>query len=152
MGSQRWRIELVEESEGLPVSWRPSGRTEKSHPAPSEIAKMAVVAAFELLTRRGTGPLAWAAFCRQDPIAFLLDTMSDAVNLRAAEGTLLYQNRAAERLGLGRSEETAQEILTNGDRQLDRRCCRFRCGNIEYVLEIIGDGAEPLVACLGSSE
>lgn len=107
---------------------------------PKEIAQAALVAAFKLLACRGSEPLAWTASFRHDPIAFLLDTISDAVNLWGSHGELLYQNRAAQRLGLGRCEETAQEVLTAGGQRLERRCCRFRCGDAEYLLEIIGEG------------
>jgi hypothetical protein len=100
------------------------------------------VAAFELLAQRGTGEQPWAASYRHDPIAFLLDSVSDAVNLWGPAGTLLYRNRASQHLALGRPEETTQEVLTNGERPLERRCCRFRCGEMEYVLEIIGQGSK----------
>jgi hypothetical protein len=142
MGTGRWRIELVEEMNRLPMPWRPAIRRQDIQQDPGEIAKAALVTAFGLLARRGTGPMAWAASFRHDPIAFLLDSTSDAVNLWGTDGDLLYQNRAAERLGLGvgRAVETP-ESLTSGGHPLERRCCRFRCGHAEYLLEIIGKGA-----------
>jgi hypothetical protein len=142
MGTGRWRIEIVEQTDQLPVVWHPSVRTREVRLAPDEMAKTALVSAFQLLAKRGAGPSAWAASFHHDPVAFLLDTSSDAVNLWGSRGELLYRNRAAERLGLGRCEDKAWEVLTAGDRRLERRCCRIRYGNARYLLEIIGEGAD----------
>jgi hypothetical protein len=144
MGTGRWRIQFVEETEHLPVAWHALLRRQETRLAPGEIAKAALVAAFELLACRGSGPLAWAASLQHDPIAFLLDTSSDSITLWGSGGKILYRNRAAERLGLGRCEETAWEVLTDGDRRLERRCCALQFGNARYLLEIIGEGADPV--------
>ncbi|WP_447980165.1 hypothetical protein [Candidatus Nitrospira bockiana] len=126
--------------ESLPVRRRPPARrSQQDPPAGGEIATAALVAAFELPAYRGAGPLPWAASFRHNPIVFLLDTMTDAVNLWGSRGELLYRNRAAEQLGLGRCEETAHDVLLSSGRHLERRCCRFRCGHAEYFLEIIGE-------------
>jgi hypothetical protein len=152
MGTGRWRVQFVEETEQLPMVWHAPLRRQEIRQAPGEIGKAALVAAFQLLACRGTGPLAWAASLRHDPIAFLLDTSSDAITLWGSQGELLYRNRTAERLGLGRCEETAWEVLTAGDRRLERRCCRVRYGNARYVLEIIGEGADPVAMDIGQKE
>ena len=115
MGTGRWRITLVEETEVLPVRRR--------HPAEPGIA--ALVAAAEHLGLRSDGPEGWEAGPGSDPIAFLLDAMADAVNVWAG-GSILYRNRAAERL-----EASA--------RPLTRRSLRFRNGDTEYLLEIISE-------------
>jgi len=93
--------------------------------------------AFQLLTRRGAGMLAWAAPFRDHPIAFLLDSMGDAANLWGAQGELLYQNRAAAALGLGRAEDSPSEDFDTEGRHFERRCLRFRADELEYVLEVI---------------
>ena len=148
MGTARWKakVEAEETVERLPTPGPPHPRNQDIGEAAGEISSAALVAAFTLLASRGIGPLAWTAFFRHDPIAFLLDTTSDAINLWGAKGELLYRNRAAERLKMGRSEETAREVLWPSGRRVERRCCRFRCGQAVYVLEIIGEGAESSVA------
>ena len=148
MATGRWRIEIVEQTDRLPVVWHPSVRLQQIRRAPDETAQTALMSAFQLLANRGAGPSAWMASFRHDPIAFLLDTSSDAVNLWGSKGELLYRNRAAERLGLGQCEDKAWEVVTAGDRRLERRCCRIRYGNARYLLEIIGEGADS-VAMMG---
>jgi hypothetical protein len=49
-------------------------------------------------------------------------------------------------LKMGQSDETAREVLWPSGQRLERRCCRFHCGKAEYVLEIIGQGAESVDA------
>lgn len=118
-----------------------AGREQDIDATLGEVSSAALVAAFRLLARRGNGPLAWTTFFRHDPIAFLLDTTNDAINLWGSKGELLYRNRSAEQLKLGRSDETGREVLWPDGRRCERRCCRFRCGNAEYLIEIIGHGA-----------
>jgi hypothetical protein len=144
MGTGRWRVQFIEEPEQLPVVWHAPMRRPESAPPPGEIAKAVLIVAFQLLAYRGTGPLAWAQFLRHDPIAFLLDTSSDSITLWGPAGEPLYRNRAAERLGLGRYEETAWEVIRAGERRLERRCCRIQHGPTRYMLEIIGEGADPV--------
>lgn len=104
-----------------------------------EQAVFALLSAFELLTHRGNGNAAWASPFRDNALAFLLDSMSDAANLWGPEGALLYRNRAAERLGVGRCDETAAQELTIYGRRFERRAARCRCGNKQYLLEILCD-------------
>ena len=104
-----------------------------------EQAVSALLSAFELLTHRGNGCAAWASPFRDNALAFLLDSMSDATNLWGSEGELLYRNRAAERLGIGRCDDTAVEELTIYGRRFERRTARCRCGGKEFVFEILRD-------------
>ena len=113
MGTGRWRITLVEETEVLPAR-----RVHRTEPG---IA--ALVAAAEHLGRRSDGPEGWEAGPGPDPIAFLLDTMADAVNVWAGP-SIVYRNRAAERL-----EASA--------RTLSRGTLRFGHDGTQYLLEII---------------
>jgi hypothetical protein len=93
--------------------------------------------AFGLLAQRGSGGLPWAAPFRHDPIAFLLDSMGDAVNLWTAGGFLLHRNRAAEALDMGRDEEAPVQVLSVDGRSFERRCMRCHADGIEYMLEMI---------------
>lgn len=139
MGSGRWRIELVEEVDQLPVRWRQRNRRGAVPQDPADLATAALVTAFGLLARRGPGPTAWAASFRHDPIAFLLDSSSDAITLRGMDGQVVYRNRAAEEAGVGPAQ-TAGRLRSEGNGRLERRSCRFRCGQAEYLLEIVGSG------------
>jgi hypothetical protein len=142
MATVQRRVGDTETIERLPTPGHsPAGNAELGETA-GEIGSAALVAAFALLARRGMGPLAWTAFFRHDPIAFLLDTTSDAINLWRSSGELLYRNRAAERLKIGGPEESGREVWWPRGRRFERRCCRFRCGNEEYMVEVIGTGAE----------
>lgn len=102
-----------------------------------EQAVSALLGAFELLTHRGHGSAAWASPFRDNALAFLLDSTSDAINLWSADGELVYHNRTAEQLGIGRCDDTAVEQLTIDGRAFERRTARCRCGGKEYVCEIV---------------
>jgi len=104
-----------------------------------EQAVSALLGAFELLTHRGNGNAAWASPFRDNALAFLLDSISDATNLWSLAGELLYRNRAAEQLGIGRCDDTAAEELTAHGRRFERRATRCHCGGREYVIEILRD-------------
>jgi hypothetical protein len=105
----------------LPVLWLSRGR----HPEPhwlDDRAAGALLAALELVARRGEGPNAWGKPLDEDPIAFLLDAMSDAVQVWA-HGVLVYCNPAARR-------------LEPGAPRVHRRLHFHRTGD-DLVLEII---------------
>src|SRR6266568_8784403 len=85
----------------------------------------AILGAVERVGRRSEGPEAWVASPATDPVAFLLDTVADAVNLWG-QGSLVYRNRAAERLGLASSEFASDESLEAAGTAFRRRCLRFR--------------------------
>lgn len=137
MDPRRWRIELIEEREFLPVRWCPPERSTEPSLSSGEQASAALLGAFHLLTRRGPGHGAWATSFRHDPIAFMLDTTGDAVNLWDAAGQLLYQNRAAADLGVGRSDENPLESFADGGRHFERRCLRCHVRGTDYMLEMI---------------
>jgi hypothetical protein len=63
--------------------------------------------------------------------------MGDATNLWGPEGELLYRNRAAEQLCIGRCDDTAAEELTIHGRRFERRAARCRCEGKEYLLEVL---------------
>ena len=100
---KRYRFVLVEEPEScLPVRYRrrssampgvPSGRYTARDPMG------ALLDAFALLQRRSYGDEAWAPVLSDNPVAFMLDALEDAIFLRDEEsGRLIYSNRAANRL------------------------------------------------------
>ena len=139
MGTGRWRFELVEDADNLPVPWRPPARMpyDELPLDPGSEGALALLAACDLLVRRGVGHESWSTSFRHNPIAFLLDALSDAVNLWAAGGELVYHNLAAERLQLGPPHEAPLEVLPVGEHSVERRCVRFTSGGAEYVLEVI---------------
>ncbi len=102
-----------------------------------DLAAAALLSALEHLCCQGSGPQPWIVSFHHDPIAFLLDAMSDAVNVWSAEGRLVYQNPSSAELGLGRFEDTALVTIVNGEIRYQRRCLKFRVPNAEFLLEII---------------
>jgi len=124
-----WRTQVRTETESVDRTTLPDLSGER------RLAELLEV--FELLSRRGIGLRAWAAPFRDDPLAFLLDTMSDGTRIWNARGELIYQNRAAAELRVGGREEVPIElILVNGQR-FERRCLRCRLRGTDYVLEIV---------------
>lgn len=110
---------------------------------PNDNALGQLLRAFALLNQQGTGVLAWAAPFRDNPIAFLLDSMSDALSVRSSSGELLFQNRyaahLAERNG-GKVHprlEAPLERFTSGGQRFERRSLRCTGDGIEYVIEIV---------------
>lgn len=105
--------------------------------------------AFALLNQRGTGGQAWAAPFRDNPIAFLLDSMSDALTIWSSSGELLFQNRYAARLAgrqgskahhggkLRHSRDVPLERFTSLGQRFERRSLRCAGEGIEYVIEIV---------------
>ena len=76
MTNGRWRLELVEVRDNLPILWEPSEHLEGPAPPPGQLAILALMTALDLLAYRGSGGNPWRASYRHDPIAFLIDAMS----------------------------------------------------------------------------
>lgn len=102
-----------------------------------EQALSALLDAFELLNHRGDGREAWASPFRDNPLAFLLDSMGDATNLWGPDGLLLYRNRAAQELGLGLADDTAAQELVMAGRRFQRRTAQCNCRGRCYMLEVL---------------
>ncbi len=102
-----------------------------------DLSAAALLSALEHLCCQGAGPQAWVASFQHDPIAFLLDAMSDAVNVWSAEGRLVYRNPSSTELGLGKFEDKALVVIVNSGLRYQRRCVRFQAPNAEFLLEII---------------
>lgn len=116
---------------------RPDDRGTVPH-EPARVHHLAeLFEAFELLSHRGIGLSAWAAPFRDDPLAFLLDTVSDAARIWNARGDLVYENRAAAQIRVGGSNETPIEVLVVNGRSFERRCLRCHLHDTDYVLEIV---------------
>lgn len=124
MSTGRWRITLVEDTEFGP-SELPSAHHGRGHHVEEleDRGAAALIAAVELLGLRSEGPESFTVSPSNDPIAFLLDTVADAVSVWRGT-SVLYRNRAAER-------------MEASGRTLDRRSLRFRRGDADYILEII---------------
>jgi hypothetical protein len=123
----------------LPALSRPSHQGGAPRLQTSEKAAEALVGAFGLLARHGTGMFPWATSFRHDPIAFLLDTIGDAANLWGSDGELLYQNRAASELGKGCCDAKPLEEFSARGRRFERRCIRCDTHGGEFILEVIHD-------------
>jgi hypothetical protein len=114
-----------------------------------EQAVSALLAAFELLSHRGSGSAAWAWPFRDNALAFLLDSMSDAINLWGPSGDLVYRNRASERLDIGHFDYAAIGELTFQGRHFERRSTRCMHRGEEYVIEILAErGPVPVAGAL----
>jgi len=82
---------------------------------------------------------------QDDPLTFLLDSVSDAVNLWSADGELLYRNRASGSLhsvfvptapSLDRGDVENFALL---GRHFERRYLRCHIERQDYFLEVIRD-------------
>ncbi|HEU4565850.1 MAG TPA: hypothetical protein VFS05_14415, partial [Gemmatimonadaceae bacterium] len=134
-------IELVQPPAHLPAPWHPWEpwpRRAAPPPAPTP-EEIAMLAACELLARRGAGPSAWASPLRDHPIAFLLDAIGDAVNLWGADGGLIFRNPASEGLHLdaGLPPDAAHEMVHIHGRRFERRCQSLTHGGATYVIEVL---------------
>jgi hypothetical protein len=103
----------------------------------AERAATEMLEASALLTRRGRGDGAGAAPFLHDPIAFLLDSISDAANVWGPGGKLLYRNRAATELDIGYFHLAPVQQFYLNRRCFERRGIRCRSHGSEYLLEII---------------
>lgn len=136
---KRYRFVLIEEPEStLPVRYlrRPSPPpgAGTARYAPRD-PMGALVEAFALLQRRSGGPEAWAPVLSDNPMAFLLDALEDAIFLRDEEsGRLLYSNRAANRIP---EHCRCDEDEATGVPTLRCRRMTFRWRNSRLVLEVI---------------
>jgi hypothetical protein len=137
MASQRWRVQLVEVVEpGALVPWRPpEPRARGPEEEPSSL--VALLRALSRLGRRGEGAAAWATPLVEDPVAFLLDAIGDAVNVWNESGQLLFSNRSAVALQLGSPVGVGVTRLKKGSREFERRCLRLELLHTGYLIEVL---------------
>ena len=125
MSSQRYRIYLVPDAGGALVPRRGAARhrtrSRIEEPSPDPAASLgALLNALQRVARRGPGPSAWAPVMN-DPLTFLLDSMSDALLVRGLDGQLLFANALAHELGLVERHFSAyEEFERAGQRYLGR--------------------------------
>jgi len=98
---ERYRIILVPEESAALI---PAPRRRRQRRAPLtdrdeglRPAVEALLRALRRVSRRGPGAAAWASVAN-DPISFLLESMSDPILLRDREGETIYANPAAREL------------------------------------------------------
>ena len=142
MATGRWHIELAEESEAPAlVPWRPRPEPALEEPPPEPPGILALLSALRHLAFRGVEPRPWATPLSADPIAFLLDTVGEAVNVWTGAGELLYSNHTAAdlraHLQLGGPPQAGVSSWTLGERRFERRGLAFDAYGTTYVLEIV---------------
>jgi hypothetical protein len=139
MATGRWHFELAEEMEAPAlVPWRPRPEpAAEEEPPPEPPGILALLSALRHLAFRGVEPRPWATPLSADPIAFLLDTVGEAVNVWTGAGELLYSNHAASDLPLGGPPQSGVSSWTLGERRYERRGLAFDAYGTTYVLEIV---------------
>jgi len=134
----RWHIQLVEEAgPSSLVAWQP----QPAPPEPEEEAPpppvVPLLAALQHLAFRAGDPGAWATPLADDPIAFLLDAMSEAVNVWTVGGELLCSNHAGAELELEGPGQPGVSRFARGARRFERRSLAFDAYSTTYIVEII---------------
>src|SRR5690348_6774274 len=100
MATGRWHMELAEENEPPALAlWRPPPEPPEQEVVPEIPNLLPLLSALRHLAFRAGEPGAWAAPLARDPIAFLLDSITEAVNVRTSGGELVYSNRSAADFG-----------------------------------------------------
>jgi hypothetical protein len=137
MATGRWHIELAEEVEPLSmVLWQPQPETpERDDPPPPPI--LPLLSALRHLAFRAGEPGAWGTPLADDPIAFLLDAIDEAVNVWTPDGRLVYSNRAATDLDLDSPAHPGVSSFVRGAKRFERRGLAFEAYTTNYVIEIV---------------
>jgi len=145
MATGRWHIELAEENAAPPalVLWQPQPEPPEPEVEPALPNLLPLLSALRHLGFRAGEPGAWGAPLARDPIAFLLDSITEAVNVRTTSGELIYSNRTAAELDpLGPADPGVSELARGGQR-FERRAVAFETVDATYIVEIlreIGNG------------
>ncbi len=97
-----------------------------------------LLAALQRLSFRAGEPGGWAAPLAEDPIAFLLDTVGEVVNVWTSEGELVYSNRpATEPAKLAGPVGSGVTSYDRGARRFERRALAFDAYRTTYVIEVV---------------
>lgn len=138
MTTGRWHIELAEENEPPAlVLWRPRSEPPQQEAVPEVPNLLPLLSALRQLAFRAGEPGAWGTPLARDPIAFLLDSIAEAVNVRTTDGELVYSNRsAADFAPLGPADPGVTELARGGQR-FERRAVAFEAVGTTYVVEIV---------------
>jgi hypothetical protein len=139
MATARWHIQLTEEVEAVSlIPWQPPPRPlpdeEQAEPPPRLVP---LLSALRHLTFRAGEPGGWGAPLAEQPIAFLLDTVGEAVNVWTTGGELVYSNRATTELDLDGPARPGVTSFVRGERRFERRGLAFDAYGTTYVLEIV---------------
>lgn len=137
----RYRFVLVQEPDTtLPVRFRRTRPAFSYWVRRSDPMEVLLEALFKL-SHRSEGTSAWAPSLADNPLAFLLDAMGDAVIVRHRDGKMVYANPAARRMGVEPLEQdrafAALEMLELENRRFERRCMAFGEGRHTLVLEVL---------------
>lgn len=140
--ASRYRFVLVEDTDTtLPVRYQPRWTPPSVWIRRTDPLEL-LLEAFARLSFRSEGAFAWAPALSENPLAFLLDAVSEAVVLRSSSGRAVYANPSARRMVIPErwpdaSSETGLEVLQVEDGQYERRCMSFSLGGETYVLEVL---------------
>jgi PAS domain-containing protein len=144
MAGKRYRFILVDEPDTLlPIPYRPKRQNVSFVTRRVPDPFYTLLDAFESVAKRGVGPQSWARHL-DNPVAFLLDAMGEAVVLRDHAGRMLYRNPAAGRIEELIPRETATplprlERIEGRAGQYERRCMEFETPDRKhrFFVEII---------------
>ena len=130
MATGRWHIELAEENDPPALVLR---RPQPDSPDEDAVLQapnlLPLLSALRHLAFRAGEPGAWGAPLARDPIAFLLDSITEAVNVRTTSGEIVYSNRVGADFGpLGHARIGGAELVVHGH--------RFEGNGAAYVVEI----------------
>ena len=125
MSQPRYRIMLVEETSGSLVPQRKNQHRRHWRPEPEPAVEFDVLQvllnSLTRVRRRGHGPSAWAPVFDNDPLAFLLDSISDAFVVRGMDDRVIFDNPLARELRLGeRRFSLYEEFEVDGEQFLGR--------------------------------
>ena len=138
MATGRRHVELAEENAPPAlVLWQPRPEPPEPEVQPELPNLLPLLSALRHLAFRAGEPGAWGAPLARDPIAFLLDSITEAVNVRTTSGELVYSNRSAAELDpLGPVVPGVSE-LARGGRRFERRAVVFEAVDATYIVEIL---------------
>ena len=97
-----------------------------------------LLSALQRLSFRSGDPDAWAAPLAEDPIAFLLDTVGEVVNVWTTGGELVYSNRVAtDPAALEGPARPGVMAYRRGGKRFERRAIAFDAYRTTYVIEVV---------------
>lgn len=140
MATGRWHIQLAEEAEAATlIPWEPQPKAfldDDDRPrSPANL--LPLLSALKHLSFRAGEPGAWGTPLAEDPLAFVLDAVDEAVNVWTSSGALVYSNRAATDLDLDCAGHPGVTSFVRGAQHFERRCLTFDAYGTTYVVEIV---------------
>lgn len=134
--SPRFKFVLVEQpGTELTLYQRPPRRYRGSLETKEDLfARLLRQSLLSLKKRSTSGGTAWTVSLHDDPLAFLLDSMSDAWTLRDGQGELLFASDQATAWGLEQSESSALfEQFEHKNSRYERRGLKFSGLTLELI-------------------